>query len=1083
MSRLILCALLLLAASLLHAATLGKLPAQYLMPKVKTPVVVDGNLAEWNMAAAPCLITSKPDNPLGIVYCNDATNPVKGDDDLSGRVSVAWDDTYFYAAAEIVDDHLMGVKPGSAGNQGPAPWACDSVMITLNSARQPMTRNSLTGTDPCLGLRYIIGPHGVPAGNDAALDKLGTFWMITAHGRWASVETERGYRVEAAIPWSDLGYTPRAGERVFMSVLVPDVDPNENLNQVGWGYGSTMNGWPVFRLADRADAVGLVTTSINDVRPDAAWSIRTEVDAYAGTVKVGKVRVVDARGKAVLDLPAKADVPAGMRGSQDIDIAAGALTKPGAYEVQALLANGTVLARVPLRVVAATPEPPAIANLPGEINHMRPARVTHNAHANHRRGVYRHDFVKSSVDYLPYITKYVAPPVKDAAKRALAGKDRWMFGQLPYCLSLYKATGDGEYVTLGRDLMDGILTVGKIDSFMIFDIAVYRALTWKTDPNSPFAPKDAEARYRALFYPIAANPDQAYFNEIGTHNRVWHNYALLKIARMVAQEDGKPVDPRVVTFTDLMDTLIGNVGDADDASSGYHWVWSPPALAIYFHTGDWKGFVLNPGYVKTFSRYVEMVSPSGGCPTFGSDGGWPQIGQTMLFFELLSSMTHNGRYRWASHRIAEYVYNHIYEDAGQYHGPFDMTRYNFALAYLFADDSVAPTPPAPTSRVTWRHPLDPAAPELKKANPGMTDRLMNPAKWIPDKLVLSGSNDARSFWVLMDLLPIAGHGGETPGNICAMLQQDSVLMGGQGYYEVTQPFQNLLWVEDLDGTPADPRPMTTDLPVYADDPTYTFARIATIAYQHLPMTYLRDVFFHKSGFMVLKDHANFEGAMKVRVGPCQQTRNLGPQCGENWFNTYYDELYWTGLGLGYGVQAFPNPAWDLLVYFSPRAGRTHTVKDAFLENVYRLSPVRLRQEWQGMTKPGQQLTFTTVLLPHAPTFTPKTLLEPTDPKEPTRIEILRDDDAVTLMKVVVETDPINKIRMTSWVLLNDTGALVTSDVLSSDAFLAVVDLDANGNIISQTMAGGATLRFRDKELSKSARKVKYGPLERPVGYK
>jgi hypothetical protein len=560
---------------------------------------------------------------------------------------------------------------------------------------------------------------------------------------------------------------------------------------------------------------------------------------------------------------------------------------------------------------------------------------------------------------------------------------------------------------------------------------------------------------------------------------VWHNYALLKIARMVAQEDGKPVDPRVIKFVDLHDTLIGNVGDADDASSGYHWVWSPVALAIYFHTGDWKGFLANPGYRKTFDRYVEMVTPSGGCPTFGSDGGWPQIGQTMLFYELLSAKTKNGRYRWASHRIAEYVYNHIYQDAGQYHGPFDLTRYNFALAYLFADDTVAPKPPAPTSRVTWRHPLEPASDEMKKAYPGMNDRLMSATKWVPDKLVLSNGNDRRGFWALIDLLPMAGHGGETPGNICAMLQQDAVLMGGQGYYEVSQPFQNLLWIEDLDGTPADPRPMTTDVPVYADDPTYTFARIATVAYQHMPVTYLRDVFFHKAGFMVLKDHANFEAAMKVRVGPCQQTRNLGPQCGENWFNTYYDELYWTGLGLGYGVQAFPNPAWDLLVYFAPRPGRTHTVNDAFLENVYRLSPVRLRQEWQGMTKPGQRLTFTTVLLPHVPTFTPKTLLEPTDAKEPKRIEIIRDDDAVTVLKVVSESDPINKIRTESWVLLNDTGALVEAGPLASDATIAVVDRDMAGNIISQTMAGGATLRFGGKDLSKSARKVKIGPLERP----
>lgn len=78
--------------------------------------------------------------------------------------------------------------------------------------------------------------------------------------------------------------------------------------------------------------------------------------------------------------------------------------------------------------------------------------------------------------------------------------------------------------------------------------------------------------------------------------------------------------------------------------------------------------------------------------------------------------------------------------------------------------------------------------------------------------------------------------------------------------------------------------------------------------------------------------------MKVRLGPCYQTKNLGPQCGQNWFNTYYDILLYTGLGLGRGCQAIRNPAWDLLIYFSPRPDYTLTVRDRYGENPYRNSP-------------------------------------------------------------------------------------------------------------------------------------------------
>jgi hypothetical protein len=526
------------------------------------------------------------------------------------------------------------------------------------------------------------------------------------------------------------------------------------------------------------------------------------------------------------------------------------------------------------------------------------------------------------------------------------------------------------------------------------------------------------------------------------------------------------------------------VGDADDASSGYHWVWSPPALAIYFHTGDWKGFLANKGYVKTFDRYVEMVSPSGGCPTFGSDGGWPQPGQAMWMFEYLSALTRNGRYRWSSQRIAEYYYNHYYDDLNQYHNPADMARYNFALAYLFADDTVPPVEPTPTSRITWRHPLISTPSEQRRAQPGICDHLMDPTRWIPDKLVLSGSNDGKAPWALVDLLPMGGHAGETPGNLCAFLHQDAVLCGGQGYYELSQPFQNLLWIEDLDGLAADARTPTVELPAYVDDASYTFARISATAYQHLPVRYTRDVLFGKSGFMVLKDRALFEATMKVRLGPCQQTRDLGPQCGTTWFNTYYDELYWTGLGLGYGVQSFLNPPWDLLVYFSPRPDRKCTVKDDFAANPYRLSPVRVRQEWQGMARAGQLLTFTTVLLPHAPTMTPKDLVEPpATAKDPARIEILHDDDTLTVLKVISEQDPVSRQRTETWVMLNDTGTVQAAGPLESDAFVAVVELDGNGNPSSKSLAGGTVLRFKGQDLTAAARKPRMGPVMPPAAYR
>jgi hypothetical protein len=628
--------------------------------------------------------------------------------------------------------------------------------------------------------------------------------------------------------------------------------------------------------------------------------------------------------------------------------------------------------------------------------------------------------------------------------------------------------------------MDYTLAAGDLGWFKLTAVAQYRYLTWKQDPSSPFAPDRAEQLYRANLYKVAAQPDKELFAESGTHNRVWHRYALLKIARQVAEADGKPVDPRILEYTDYHDKLIGEVGDTDDASAGYHWVFFDAAAALYFHTGDWDAFLKHPGFRKTLARYVEMVSPGGACPPFASCSGWPEVGASMWAYEWLSRLTKDGRFRWTSHRIAEYYYNHLDHRANQYHGPYDTARNNFVMAYLLTDDAVPPTPPPGGSRLTWRHPLEPVPLENLRARPGTSPMAMVPDRWIPDKVVLSSGNDPQSLWGLVELLPVAGHGGEVPGNLIALMQHDAALLAGQGYYENTPNFQNLLWIEDLDGLASDPRPIATEVPIFVDDPACTWVRIRIAAYQHLPVTYTRDLVFCKNGFLLVKDRARFDSTMKVRLGPCVQTRNLGPQCGEHWFNAYYDDLYYTGLGLGRGVQAIRNPSWDLLVYFTPRPGRTHTVVDRYLENPYRCSPVQMRQVWAGMVRAGEEITFTTVLLPHAPTFTPQDLLAPpADSTDPKRIEIPQDDDHVTAVKAISETDPWNKIRHETWVLLNDTGRSVKAGPLETDARLALVGLAHDGTIQNRAVAGGSALRFRERDEWPAARKLPPTPAQTP----
>jgi hypothetical protein len=1064
------------------------MPKQYLILRPKKAVTIDGSLAEWDMAATPFTISGDGKNPLNRVYSNEPTNPVKGDADLSGRAALAWDEQHLYVAGEMVDDHLLGIKPGSYGNQGPAGWGCDSLMVSVASFRQPMRTNSPFSPYPFLGLRYA--PSGQNArgkllDDEKALDKRDLYWVLTKDSKWAVAETPNGYNVEAAIPWKDLEFVARPGERIFLACLAADMDPGEALNQVGWGYSGQPKDHPVFRLVDREDVCGAITLSADEAPVDSAWAARVELDAYRDGVKLDGIRVVDDAGTAVLERQMGLETPSGKTRVELVEFAAGAVKKTGKYAVQAVASAGgqsVVAASVPLTVVEPQPEPPMITNLPGEIHHMRPDRVGLHAWWEHRGGMVRHGFVKGKEDYVAYIRRHVEPNLKDTIRNYMKQDSTWGYSLAPRAMAMARITGDQEYAGLARDLMSQALDQLKKDLYWFKFTAMtrYRYLTWKQQPDSPFAPERAEERYRAILHGLAENPPKEYFNESGTHNRVWARYAILKIARMVAEEDGKPADPRLKEYTDYHDKLIGEAGDADDASAGYHWVFWEFASALYFHTGDWDAFLKNRGYLKTLRRYVEMASPSGACPQFQSCSGWHEVGASMWAYEWMSKLTRDGRFRWTSHRIAEYYYNHLDHRAAQYHLPYDTARDNFVLAYLLADDSVPPAAPAPASRITWRHPLVQVPLEKLKQRPGTSPMTMAADQWIPDKVVLSSGNDAQSLWALVELLPTAGHGGEIPGNLIALMVHDSALLAGQGYYENTPDFQNLLWIEDLDGLAADPRPMTTEVPVFVEDPAFTFVRVRTTAYQHLPVTYTRDILLYKDGFLLVKDRAQFESNIKVRLGPCYQTRSLGPQCGEHWFNAYYDQLFYTGLGLGRGVQAIQNPSWDLLVYFTPRPGRGHTVADRYLENPYRTSPVQMRQVWSGMARAGQEVTFTSVLLPHVPTVTPRHLLEPpADSKDPRRIEVAQDDDRVTVVKVIAEMDPVNSLRRETWVMLNETGKPVKAGPLESDGLLVVVGHQYDGKVQHRALVGGQLLRYQGSDDLAAARKHQPAPVELP----
>ena len=111
-------ALLSLCLVATNAADLVKTPKQYLLLKPAKPIVIDGKLDEWDLAASPYIISPTSKSPLSSVLPNDPANPPKGDADLSGRAALAWDESWGDVGGPLVGAPRMGWNASPMKNSG-----------------------------------------------------------------------------------------------------------------------------------------------------------------------------------------------------------------------------------------------------------------------------------------------------------------------------------------------------------------------------------------------------------------------------------------------------------------------------------------------------------------------------------------------------------------------------------------------------------------------------------------------------------------------------------------------------------------------------------------------------------------------------------------------------------------------------------------------------------------------------------------------------------------------------------------------------------------------------------------------------
>ena len=218
-------------------ATRGVEPT--VIPGITDPSpTLDGDLGEWTDRGVRLVI----DQPEQVTYGRALWN---GNDDLSAEARLGHDSRHLYVACRVVDDVVSQTFTGRD------TWRGDHVMLFLDFARSGRT-------DDVWHLGISPGDLALPGEGTAATAPELVCWRPTGRdvtrGLVFAQRSERGYDVEAAIPWSELGVTPAAFQVLALDVALSDSDESPSQQKVCMSLST--NAWDT-RNPDRLSVAGL----------------------------------------------------------------------------------------------------------------------------------------------------------------------------------------------------------------------------------------------------------------------------------------------------------------------------------------------------------------------------------------------------------------------------------------------------------------------------------------------------------------------------------------------------------------------------------------------------------------------------------------------------------------------------------------------------------------------------------------------------------------------------------------------------------------------------------------------------------
>jgi len=450
--------------------------------------------------------------------------------------------------------------------------------------------------------------------------------------------------------------------------------------------------------------------------------------------------------------------------------------------------------------------------------------------------------------------------------------------------------------------------------------------------------------------------------------------------------------------------------------------------------------------VKRFiwDRLLYEVTPDGAVTPYGAHGGWnSSVGDRILALELVAAHTGDGKYRWVAHRLMNYLMARGGNLRNQHH--LHATNVEpIALASIVCDDGsersgeakrlfIEPVKPDPDSRVLYRKEVVRLTPETaheKYPGYGGLDCWMDMSQRVmPHKIIFRSGWESGDFYMLVEAFP--RHDPLNPTAIVGITRCGSAMAMMESEKFISR--ENAFRIEDVSGEatylrnpsyegqkqlPTGYDGMEVEVKVFSDYKLASHAILHVTNYMGYEAEHVRELFFIKNRFALVRDVITFNDAFKCRIGPVWNTQNVDGKSGENWVNTYFTAFYFQDAII------YENPRWDLLVYHFPKSDCRLKIEGREGADSARLST---QYVWEGTVQPGFKVQFSHVLLPHSPELSAAELAA--------GIDVVRDKLDLVVLRLRGDEG------RSEWIMLNPTGRKV-AESFDSETDLSNFSTDA-----------------------------------------